>query len=194
MNWTRPSRLPSLSRNQAPHAARAPLLAYPPSVKAMPPSVFRPGKSYSSNTTPRLGPRHCLLRAPGAFLLPLGPGRAGTGSARGRRLPAVARCRRGGRALCGRRRREVELGLHRGEGERLHVPARRLRPAAPRGADLTLLRSSGCMVRVPVGIGYGRADEGACHQGIFPSVTGFLHWACDRRCRRRRAGHASPRD
>lgn len=35
--------LPSLSRNQAPRVARAPLQAYPPSVKAMPPSVVRPG-------------------------------------------------------------------------------------------------------------------------------------------------------
>jgi hypothetical protein len=40
----------------------------------------------------------------------------------------------------------------------------------------------------------GRADEGARHQRTFPSVSGFPHWAFGRRCRRRRAGQASPPD
>lgn len=38
------------------------------------------------------------------------------------------------------------------------------------------------------------AQRGGRDVRIFPSVSGFLHWACDRRCRWRRAGQASPRD
>jgi len=49
-------------RETRPRATRAPLLAYPPSVEAIAPSVFRPGKSYSSNTTPRLS---IFLESPG---------------------------------------------------------------------------------------------------------------------------------
>jgi len=91
-----PSMFPSLSRNQAPRSP-LPLLGYWPSISAMPSIVFSPGRSYSSNTTPRL--RSSLTGSPRCHRP---PSPSACGPRRLNRLTRTGRTRRWRRRSAGR--------------------------------------------------------------------------------------------